>query len=104
MRFGFNQLPTSGDAMPVVLIVKANVASFDHWRTTYDSGATFRRENGVSREEVYCSPEDVTSILVLHFLGTAETAQSFASNQSLSEAMRSSVVVGTPRPTVTETI
>lgn len=90
--------------MSAVLIVKANVASYDSWRIAYDSAITFRRENGVTEDEVYCSPEDMTSILVLHFFDTVEAARSFASNPGLAEAMRSSGVVGTPRATITETV
>jgi hypothetical protein len=104
IRFGFNQLPTSGDVMPVVLLVKANVTSYDHWRTAYDAGASFRRKNGVSRDEVYCSPEDMTSVLVLHFFATVEVAQSFASNPGFAEAMRSSGVIGDAHLTIAQTV
>jgi len=90
--------------MPVVLIVKANVTSYDHWRTAYDAASSFRRENGVSRDEVYCSPEDMTSVLVLHFFDTVEAAQSFASNPGLAEAMRSSGVIGAPHLTIAQTV
>ena len=90
--------------MSAVLIVKANVASYDHWRDAYDGGATFRRENRVSHSEVYCSPEDMTSILVLHFFDKVETAQSFASNPGLAEAMRSSGVIGAPHLTITQMV
>ncbi len=90
--------------MPAVLIVKANVASYDPWRTAYDSFHAFRRENGVTGDEVYCSPEDMTSILVLQFFDTVEAAQAFASNPGLAEAMRSSGVIGAPRLTITETV
>jgi hypothetical protein len=90
--------------MPAVLIVKANVTSYDHWRTAYDAAASFRRENGVSRDEVYCSPEDMTSVLVLHFFETVEAAQSFASNPGLAEAMRSSGVIGAAHLTITKTV
>lgn len=90
--------------MPVVLIIKANVTAYDHWRTAYDSSASFRRENGVSRDEVYCSPEDMTSVLVLEFFDTVEAAQSFASNPRLAEAMRSSGVIGAPLLTIAQTV
>jgi hypothetical protein len=90
--------------MPAVLIIKANVTSYDHWRTAYDASVSFRRENGVSRDEVYCSPEDMTSVLVLEFFETAEAAQSFASNPGLAEAMRSSGVIGAPLITIAQTV
>lgn len=90
--------------MSAVLIVRANVAHYDAWRTAYDAAVTFRRENGVTSDEVYCSPEDMTLVLVLHFFDTVEAAQSFASNPGLAEAMRSSGVFGTPRLTITETV
>jgi hypothetical protein len=90
--------------MSAVLIVKANVASYDPWRTSYDDSAAFRRENGVMRDEVYCSPEDMTSILVLHYFDNALAAKAFATNPRLAEAMKASGVIGAPHITITETL
>jgi len=90
--------------MSAVLIVKVNVASYDPWRTFYDRNAAFRRENGVTRDEVYCSPEDMTSILVLHYFDTVRAAQSFTSNSDLADAMESSGVIGAPHFTITEVV
>lgn len=90
--------------MSAVLIVKGNVASYDHWRSSYDDAAAFRRENGVVSDEVYCSPEDMTSILVLQFFDSVEAARSFASNPELAEAMKAGGVIGTPRFTITATV
>jgi quinol monooxygenase YgiN len=90
--------------MSVVLMVKANVASYDPWRTFYDGAASFRRENGVLRGEVYCSPEDMTSILVLHYFDSVASAKAFAANPDLAEAMKSSGVIGAPRISITEVV
>jgi 2,4-dienoyl-CoA reductase-like NADH-dependent reductase (Old Yellow Enzyme family) len=90
--------------MSAVLIVKANVASYDPWRTNYDAGITLRRENGVTADEVFCSPEDMTSILVLHFFESVAAARAFAANPRLAEAMKASGVIGTPHMTITETV
>jgi len=90
--------------MSTVLIVKSSVASYDSWRTAYDGAAAFRRENGVKDDEVYCSPEDMTSILVLEFFDTVRAAQSFASNPALAKVMRSNGVIGAPHMTITETV
>lgn len=90
--------------MSVVLIVKANVAAYDSWRNHYDAHATFRRENGVLRDEVYCSPEDMTSILELLFFDTVASAQAFVANPELAELMKASGVIGAPHTTITETI
>jgi len=88
--------------MSAVLIVKANVASYDPWQTSYDGMAAFRRENGVIRDEVYCSPEDMTSILVLHYFDTVDAARSFIANPDLADALKSSGVIGAPHFTITE--
>lgn len=90
--------------MSAVLIVKVNVASYDPWRTSYDRTAAFRRENGVTRDEIYCSPQDMTSILVLHYFDTVDAAQSFISNPDLADAMKSGGVIGAPHFTVTKVI
>jgi hypothetical protein len=90
--------------MPVVVLVKANVTSYDHWRTAYDAHAGFRRESGVNRDEVYCSPEDMTFVLVLHYFDTVEAATTFVSDPALAEAMRASGVIGAPHITITQII
>ncbi len=90
--------------MSAVLIIKVNVASYDPWRTSYDGTAAFRRENGVTRDEVYCSPEDMTSILVLHYFDTVLAAQTFITNSDLADALKSSGVIGAPHFTITEVI
>ncbi len=90
--------------MSVVLVTKANVASYDHWRNKYDEAAAFRRENGVLHDEIYCSPEDMTSILVMQTFDSVETAQSFASNPKFTETMNAAGVIGTPRLTITQSI
>jgi hypothetical protein len=90
--------------MSVVLVIKANVASYDHWRNTYDEAAPFRRENGVLHDEIYCSPEDMTSVLVMQTFESVETAQSFASNPKLAETMKVAGVIGAPHLTITQSI
>ena len=90
--------------MSVVLVVKANVASYDHWRNTYDEAAPFRRENGVLHDEIYCSPEDMTSVLVLETFDSVETAQTFISNPKFAETMKAAGVIGEPRLTITQSI
>lgn len=90
--------------MSVVLVVKAHVASYDHWRNTYDEAAEFRRENGVLHDEVYCSPEDMTSVLVMETFDSVERARAFASNPKVLEIMKTAGVIGTPHTTITESI
>lgn len=89
--------------MSAVLMIRANVASYDPWRIEYDNGATFRREHGVRGDEVYCSPEDMTSVFVLHYFDTLEAAKSFSSNSEFADLMKSSGVIGAPRMVVAET-
>lgn len=90
--------------MSVVLIVKANVASYDPWRNAYDSAASLRRELGVLRDEVYCSPEDMTSILVLHYFDSKASAEAFATNPRFAEATKESGVIGAPHVIITEVL
>jgi len=90
--------------MSVVLVVKANVASYDHWRNSYDEAVAFRRENGVLHDEIYCSPEDMTFILVMQTFDSVETAQSFVSNPKLAETMKAAGVIGKPHLTITQSI
>lgn len=90
--------------MSVVLVIRANVASYDQWRNTYDADVRFRRENGVLRDEIYCSPEDMTSILVMQTFDSVETARSFISNPEFAENMRAAHVIGSPHLTITQSI
>lgn len=90
--------------MSAVLMVKMNVASYDPWRTTYDGTAALRRDHGVIRDEVYCSPEDMTSILVLHYFQTIDLAKSFVVNPVLADAMATGGVIGAPHFTITEVV
>ena len=41
--------------MAAIMIVKANVESYDHWRSAFDGRHSFRKEHGVTREEVLSS-------------------------------------------------
>ncbi|MHB8335502.1 MAG: antibiotic biosynthesis monooxygenase [Acidimicrobiales bacterium] len=90
--------------MSVVLIAKANVASYDRWRNAYDEAAPFRRENGVLHEEIYCSPEDMTSVLVMQTFESVETAKSFTSNPKFTETMNAAGVIGAPHLMITQSI
>jgi hypothetical protein len=90
--------------MSVVLVVKANVASYDRWRIAYEESAAFRRENGVLHDEIYCSPEDMTVILVMQTFDSVETAHSFVSNPKLAETMKAAGVIGAPHLTITQSI
>ena len=94
----------TGVAMSVLVLVKGNVTSYDHWRTAYDAGASFRRSNGVTRDEVYCSPEDMTVVMVLHYFDTVEAATAFVSNPALAEVMSESGVIGAPHITITQAL
>lgn len=90
--------------MSVVLVIRANVASYDQWRNTYDADVRFRRENGVLHDEIYCSPEDMTSILVMQTFDSVEAARSFTSNPEFAESMRAAHVIGSPHLTITQSI
>ena len=90
--------------MSAILIVKARVTSYDSWRTSYDAKVTFRREHGASDVEIYCAPEDMTSVLVLHFFDSIGAARSFAANPALTEAFHEGGVIGTPHLTIVETV
>ncbi len=86
--------------MSGVLIVKALVGNYDKWRVAFDENAALRRENGVNSTEIYCSPEDVNTLLVLQFFDSVEKASSFASNPALVETMHAGGVVGPARVSV----
>ena len=88
--------------MSAIMIVKANVESYDHWRSAFDQRHSFRKEHGVTREEVYCSPEDMTVVLVMEFFDTLEQARSFAGSPDLASAMKASGVIGAPHIRVVE--
>lgn len=87
--------------MAAILLIKARVTAYDHWRTSYDANNTFRREHGVIGDEVYCSPEDMTSILVLHSFDTVDAAQHFTSDPAFAEVMHSDGVIGNAILTIT---
>lgn len=74
--------------MSVVLVIKANVASYDHCRNSYEDAVHFRRENGVLHDEVYRSPEDMTSILMLQTFDSVESARAFVAIPKCAEMMK----------------
>ena len=90
--------------MSTVLIIRAHVKSYDAWRTTFDAHVGFRRENGVTSSEVYCSPVDMTSVAVLATFDSVEAASAFVANPKLAEAMTAGGVIGAPNITITETV
>lgn len=88
--------------MSAVLIVRVNVTRYDAWRTAFDANAHWRRGHGVISEEVYCSPEDMTVVVVLLDFDALEGAQLFAADPELAEAMKASGAFGTPRIIIAE--
>ncbi|MHB1209829.1 MAG: antibiotic biosynthesis monooxygenase [Acidimicrobiales bacterium] len=90
--------------MAAILLIKARVTAYDHWRSAYDENSTFRREHGVIGDEVYCSPEDMTSVLVLHSFDTVDAAQRFTSDPAFAETSHVTGVIGNPILTITEVL
>ncbi|MHB1089448.1 MAG: antibiotic biosynthesis monooxygenase [Acidimicrobiales bacterium] len=90
--------------MAAILLIKARVTAYDHWRNAYDANSAFRRERGVMGDEVYCSPEDMTSVLVLHSFDTVDAAQHFTTDPAFAETLHSSGVIGNPILTITEVV
>lgn len=90
--------------MAAILLIKARVTAYDHWRSAYDADSAFRREHGVLGDEVYCSPEDMTSILVLHSFDSVDAAQHFTTDPAFGETMHSNGVIGNPILTITEVL
>jgi hypothetical protein len=87
--------------MTTVLIIRIHVKAYDAWRTSFDAHIGFRREHGVTSSEVYCSPEDMTSIAVL---ATTKAAQAFPASAGFAEALKSGGVIGAPNITVSEVV
>ena len=88
--------------MTTVLIIRTHVKSYDAWRTVFDAHVGFRREHGVTSCEVYCSPEDMTSVAVLATFDSVDAATTFVASPELGESMREGGVIGAPNVTITE--
>jgi quinol monooxygenase YgiN len=90
--------------MTTVLIIRIHVKAYDAWRTSFDAHIGFRREHGVTSSEVYCSPEDMTSIAVLATFDSTKAAQAFPASAGFAEALKSGGVIGAPNITVSEVV
>lgn len=88
--------------MSAVSIIQIQVQNYDTWRTLFDEHRAFRRANGMTSDAVFCSPEDMTSVLVIGTFDTVDVARTFASNAELREVMKASGVIGAPRITIAE--
>ncbi|HVB19190.1 MAG TPA: antibiotic biosynthesis monooxygenase [Acidimicrobiales bacterium] len=89
--------------MAAVVMMRALVGNYDKWRVAFDANASFREESGVTDVEIYCSPEDVNTLLVLEFFSSTPAAQQYASNPELVGSSLAGGVVGTPRVSVLTT-
>jgi hypothetical protein len=90
--------------MSAILFIRANVASYDKWRRAYDDALGFRRENGVREEMVYCSPTDMTSLLVLHYFDSVSAAEAFVNHPDLAAATKERGIIGASHMTITSVV
>ena len=88
--------------MSALILTKMNVASYDPWRTAFDRIVALRREHGITRHDVYCSPEDMTSILVVEYVDSADGARAIAADPELLNELEMGGVIGAPHCTVVE--
>ena len=104
VRCARRSIRIEGVSMTAVLIIRIHVKSYDAWRTSFDAHIGFRRENGVTSSEVYCSPVDMTSVAVLATFDSVDTASAFVANPELAEVMKAGGVIGAPNITITEVV
>lgn len=90
--------------MSAILIIRANVVSYDKWRTAYDESYSFRVEHGVREEKVFCSPSDMTSVLVLHYFDSVEAASAYIADPALIKATKERGVIGAAHLTITSVV
>ena len=90
--------------MTTVLIIRIHVKSYDAWRSSFDAHIGFRRESGVTSNEVYCSPVDMTSIAVLANFDSVDAANAFIESPGFAEAMKEGGVIGAPNITISEVV
>jgi len=90
--------------MTTVLIFRIHVKAYDAWRTLFDANIGFRRKNGVTSSEVYCSPVDMTSIAVLATFASVRAANAFVALPELAEALKAGGVIGAPNVTIAEVV
>ena len=90
--------------LSAVLLTKMNVASYDPWRTEFDRIVANRRAHGVARHDVYCFPEDMTSILVVEYFDSLDAARAAVAEPRLADDMQVGGVIGVPHYTIVETV
>ncbi len=93
-----------GGPLSTILLTKMNVASYDPWRTTFDRAVAHRREHGVTGHDVYCSPEDMTSILVVEYFDSTHEAKVVSADLELLHELQEGGVIGAPHFTIVETV
>jgi quinol monooxygenase YgiN len=77
--------------------VQHTVEDFDSWRVAFDGHETTRKEHGCTGETVLRDQENANRVLVLTQWPSMKEAHAFASDPSLTEAMKKAGVVGPPR-------
>ena len=78
-------------------IVKHTVNDYAAWRTVYDEVQPLRDKHGVNAADVLQDPADPNDVTVLHWFPSLESAQSFASDPGLKDAMARAGVTAPPR-------
>jgi hypothetical protein len=79
------------------VIVQHGVADYDVWRPVFDEHATARQGHGGTSATVYRGAEDANAITAVLEFPDLASAQAFASDPSLKEAMGRAGVTGPPQ-------
>lgn len=79
-----------------MMTVKARVANYAKWKTSYDSNDSIRQANGLRSYVIARGTEDSNMLLVAMRMDDVAKAKQFASSPGLKERMKKGGVVGPP--------
>jgi hypothetical protein len=80
----------------MLLRVRHRVADFNRWKVVYDEHAAVRKEHGATRCTVTRNLDDPNDVTVVTWFPDRASADAFAADPSLPEAMGRAGVEGTP--------
>ena len=88
--------PASPSGPMSTMIVRAKVADFAKWVTSYESHDSTRLANGLHKYVVARGTEDSNMLLVAMIMDDVNKAKEFAGSKDLKDRMKESGVVGPP--------
>jgi quinol monooxygenase YgiN len=80
-----------------LMAVRHHVSDYDAWLKVYTSVGQLQKSGGVLEESIHRDAKDPLEVLVLHRFANPASAEAFANNPEIAEAMKRGGVDRPPR-------